>query len=263
MKTLFSVIPFFFLALSLNPSPAYTASCDTILLLVNPATDTPPSPVTDLAAETNRLVHGRTTLTWTAPRSGMNNKCVSMYVIKFDTFSIDSLSGDTSAWWAMAKNEIELLSPDIPGEDEGYTLTIPPVPGAGTRYYFGIKSAGGSGISAIDTNASVPGAQASILVPPAASAPAYIISGRIRNLHGQPLGGIKVSLTGRTGRITHSNSRGEYMFDPVPEGSYSITPEKPGWNFLPAMHSFPVRGDSLLKKDFKGIFITEPAEEER
>ncbi|MFH1725545.1 MAG: hypothetical protein ABII00_13130 [Elusimicrobiota bacterium] len=110
----------------------------------------PPDPVTDLTAQTGSLA-GMADLSWTAPRN-RNYVPISSYTVRFATFSVTDLGGDTTAWFSATASSERVLSTALePGYRE--TLTISGLE-AGEFYYFAVKSADAIGeTSPIDDGA--------------------------------------------------------------------------------------------------------------
>jgi gliding motility-associated-like protein len=112
----------------------------------------PPAPVTDLEA-TSGVTEGSINLSWTAPAEDgtMGGGAVSSYVLKYATFSVNDLAGDTTAWWnhPQTLTALDGGSPKEPGETETFIIGgLSP----GTTFYFAIKSRDDQGqISPIDT----------------------------------------------------------------------------------------------------------------
>ncbi|MFH1415067.1 MAG: hypothetical protein ABIH89_03145 [Elusimicrobiota bacterium] len=94
-----------------------------------------PAAVIDLrgAATANE---GEVLLNWTAPGDGAGDK-VSLYIIKYATYSIKDLSNNISRWWNKAASYANSIAPAVPGSGE--TLTVKNLTGQKT-YYFSIKS---------------------------------------------------------------------------------------------------------------------------
>src|SRR5258708_10998874 len=87
---------------------------DTIILGVAPISYVAPAAITDLLASANPAVQGEIALTWTAPQGNaggtpMPNWPVGAYSIHYATFSVDSLGGDTNAWWNASNPNNTLL----------------------------------------------------------------------------------------------------------------------------------------------------------
>ena len=130
----------------------------------------PPAPVTDLEA-TSGVTDGSINLSWTAPAEdgAMGGGAVSSYVLKYATFSVNDLAGDTTAWWnhPQTLTALDGGSPKEPGETETFLIGgLTP----GVTCYFGIKSRDEYYISPIDTKtASLNQANAvAASIPPAA-----------------------------------------------------------------------------------------------
>src|SRR5690349_9672368 len=76
---------------------------DTITIGVTPVSNAPPAAIADLLASANPVVQGQVSLTWTAPQGNaggvpINNQAVAAYSLHYATFSVASLSGDTTSW---------------------------------------------------------------------------------------------------------------------------------------------------------------------
>jgi len=116
---------------------------DSFEISVTPYDNSRPEPVTNLTAlsVSTRLNEGLIRLSWTAPREDSfpitSRNPVGGYYIRFATYSILSLNGDTTAWWDSAY-EFEWADGGKPGD------TIIPYPDRdlipGVTYYFAIKS---------------------------------------------------------------------------------------------------------------------------
>jgi len=111
----------------------------------------PPAPVTDLEAISG-VTDGSINLSWTAPAEdgAMGGGPVSSYILKYATFSVSDLLGDTTAWWnhPQTLTALDGGSPKEPGETETFLLGgLSP----GTTCYFAIKSRDEQYISPIDT----------------------------------------------------------------------------------------------------------------
>ncbi len=145
-------------------------SADITLTVVIIPDTYPPAPVTDLEA-TSGITDGSINLSWTAPaeNGAMGGGAVSSYILKYATFSVNDLSGDTTAWWnhPQTLTGLDGGSPKEPGETETFLIGgLTP----GTTYHFAIKSRDEYYVSPIDTKtASLNQANAmAASVPPAA-----------------------------------------------------------------------------------------------
>lgn len=149
-------------------TPAYADNPDAVVLGFIPVSSTPPDSIVDLMASANPSVIGQVSLTWTAPQGNaggtpLKNQPVLAYSVRYATFSITSLNGDSAAWWNAAASSNLMLSPPAytpkaPGQLESFALAGLP---AGQTLYFAVKSISlGGVISPIDTNAATAGLQA-------------------------------------------------------------------------------------------------------
>ncbi len=117
---------------------ANAGSSDGMTLTVTVPDIWAPNAITNLSALTG-VAEGRVDLSWTAPADNPGGDPVSWYVIKWATFSIADLGGDTTAWWNSAPGTwgYEPMPPDTPGQTA--YKTIDGLTG-GTTYWFAIKS---------------------------------------------------------------------------------------------------------------------------
>jgi hypothetical protein len=153
--------------------PVYAANPDTFTIGMRATSPKPPAAVADLLASPNPAISGQVSISWTAPQGNaggtpINNLTVASYSVHVATFSVDSLLGDTTAWWNSTQaSSVTLQSPantpQPPGSLEGYTFNgLSP----GTTYFFGIRSTSPFGvISPIDTQADTPTQQARAIAP--------------------------------------------------------------------------------------------------
>ena len=159
--------------------PVYAANPDTSQLGVMPISLKPPAAVADLMASVNQTVPAQAVLSWTAPQGNAGgtpipNQTVASYTVRYATFSVDSLGGDTTSWWNSPGTVSTTLqppsyNPKTPGNLEVYVwASLSP----GTTLYFALKSTSLGGVlSPIDTHASTAGQQAQALIPGALNAP--------------------------------------------------------------------------------------------
>jgi len=150
----------------LIPAPSVWAWGDgfTITLNVVGGDTIAPQAVTDLTASTT-ATPGEVELIWTAPHEdGTKGGAVTKFEIRCATFSIDSISSDTTAWWDGNADYSKVVLPDNeqPGQEESEIINLDP----GTTYYFAIKSYDNVPLtSLIDVNAATPGSQSSCFIP--------------------------------------------------------------------------------------------------
>jgi len=122
----------------------------------------PPGPVADLAVVSS--LGGQVDVSWTAIDENEvfpTGHGVESYIIRRATYSVDSLLGNTTAWWDSA----ETLMTFGPGLAPGNMETV--VAGGldfGKTYYFAVKSLDQLFTSSIDLKAATPGQQAYALV---------------------------------------------------------------------------------------------------
>jgi len=116
----------------------WAGSSDSIGIKCKLRDTSPPDAITNLSALTGAQ-QGTVDLSWTAPADNPQGNAVSWYVVKWATFSIVGLGGDTTAWWNSAPDTIgyEPIPPDNPGETAQKTLSGLT---GGTTYWFAIKS---------------------------------------------------------------------------------------------------------------------------
>ncbi|MFC2061143.1 fibronectin type III domain-containing protein [Elusimicrobiota bacterium] len=111
-----------------------------------------PARITDLSALSDDT--GKIILSWTAPGDDGAAGTASQYLVKYATFSITQLGGDTTNWWNQSENVSEkspVSDPGTSGTEESLTVTGL---SDGTTYYFAIKARDEiPNISLIDTNA--------------------------------------------------------------------------------------------------------------
>jgi len=150
-----------------SPGLVRAGNSDSISLSFTPKDTWPPIAITNLSALAGSG-EGDVQLTWTAPYEDdafPNSRAVSGYYVEYDTFSIDSLGGDTTAWWNIAAGWKQITFANDPGATETTDFdSLWP----GSTYYFAIKSyddASPPNESPIDTRAASVTDQAYCVVP--------------------------------------------------------------------------------------------------
>src|SRR5512137_1435385 len=78
------------------------------------------------------------------------------------------------------------------------------------------------------------------------------ISGRVS---GAVLEGVEVRVSGAASATTTTSSTGEFRFEDMPEGNYSITASKQGYVFDPASLGVRLRGENVSGRDFTGSVL--------
>lgn len=108
-----------------------------IRININPQGDWIPERVTDLSAQ-SAANEGQIDLNWTAPRRHVSlpDGSVSGYYIRYATYSVTELGGDTTAWWDLA-SEYERTFANDASQSESDVLNLGP---PGTTYYFAIMA---------------------------------------------------------------------------------------------------------------------------
>lgn len=134
---------------------------------VTPSSSVAPDPVANLLASANPSLPGNVSITWTAPQGNAGgtpipNQTVASYEVRYATFSVDSLAGNTTAWWNLAVSSVALqppsYTPQPPGQPEAYAFTNLTL---GATFYFAIKSRSQNGVlSPIDAASTLTGQQA-------------------------------------------------------------------------------------------------------
>jgi len=80
----------------------------------------------------------------------------------------------------------------------------------------------------------------------------YLISGVIKDSNGSPISGVTISLTGTKTASYITGSDGTYMFATLTNGTYTITPSKPGYTFSPPNRTVSISGYNVIGQDFLG-----------
>jgi hypothetical protein len=152
------------LFVQISPSMLHAATSDALSITITPRDNVPPAAVTDLSATPGGV--GQMLLQWSAPDSNNNQvlplSAAASYTVRIATFSIDSLSGDTTAWWTLAQDVTGEPPPSMPGTTD-YLLLNGLSPGV--TYYAGLISTDAEGLSSpIDVKSATPGQQAHALI---------------------------------------------------------------------------------------------------
>lgn len=82
----------------------------------------------------------------------------------------------------------------------------------------------------------------------------YSVSGNITS-GGIGMGGVTVVLSGNSSATTTTDNNGNYSFNSVQNGSYTVTPGKDGYAFTPANRSFTVNGANVTSINFTATVI--------
>jgi hypothetical protein len=79
----------------------------------------------------------------------------------------------------------------------------------------------------------------------------YDISGNVTS-GGSPMAGVTITLSGARSDTTSTDSSGNYIFDGLLNGNYTITPGKTGYTFTPASRNVGVSNGDLISQNFSG-----------
>jgi len=79
----------------------------------------------------------------------------------------------------------------------------------------------------------------------------YSISGKV-TAGGAPLSGVTLLLGGTSSKSATTNGAGDFTFDVVGNGSYTVTPSKAGYTFTPVNAAVTVNGADVTGQDFTG-----------
>jgi hypothetical protein len=79
----------------------------------------------------------------------------------------------------------------------------------------------------------------------------YDITGNVTS-GGNPMAGVTVTLSGTRSDATTTDSSGNYIFDGLLNGNYTITPAKAGYTFTPASRNAAISDGDLTSQNFSG-----------
>jgi transcriptional regulator CtsR len=119
---------------------------------------------------------------------------------------------------------------------------------ASTTYYYRVRATNGIGDSEYGNEAT---ATTSVVAP----ASTYSISGTITG-GGAALAGVSVTRSGNGTTTTTTGVNGSYSFSGVQNGSYTLTPAKTGYTFIPATLPATLDGANLSAQDFVATAVT-------
>lgn len=143
-----------------HPPTLLAAPSDSLTVTIKPRDIYPPAAIQDLTATPGAV--GQILLQWTAPDSNNNlivpPRAATSYQVRIATFSIDNLSGDTTAWWTLAQDVTGEPPPSTPGTVEFMLINGL---ATGVTHYVSIVSVDDVGlVSPIDVKSVTPGQQA-------------------------------------------------------------------------------------------------------
>ena len=87
------------------------------------------------------------------------------------------------------------------------------------------------------------------------SANAFIISGTVSNLSGVTMT-LSVTLNGASLATTITDASGNYSFSGLSNGTYTVTPSKTGYTFVPASETVTISGKDVTKVNFTSSAAT-------
>ena len=133
---------------------------------LRPRDSFPPSRITDLGAATT-FREGEALLQWTAPKAddlpAAPNDPISEYIVRYATYGVADLGGDSTSWWNRAADAVNEPAPPLsPPDVDSFILTgLEP----GATVYFGIRGRDSSSLVSLIDIPSQDGPQANLLVP--------------------------------------------------------------------------------------------------
>lgn len=83
------------------------------------------------------------------------------------------------------------------------------------------------------------------------------VSGRVTS-GGNGLANVAINLTGAETGLVTTDANGNFNIAVLNNGSYSLTPEKPGFTFTPVNRNVSYAGVSQSNLDFAGTLLTSP-----
>jgi inhibitor of cysteine peptidase len=79
------------------------------------------------------------------------------------------------------------------------------------------------------------------------------LSGRVTDVYGHPL--IGVAMDDANGQLTTTDDQGFYSFTDLPDGQYTITPTKDGYEFHPQPAPVTVHGENIGGLNYTGLKV--------
>jgi hypothetical protein len=80
----------------------------------------------------------------------------------------------------------------------------------------------------------------------------YSISGRVGTSSGSPLPGVSLTLSGAAASTTNTNGSGNYSFTGLANGTYTITPSKNRYTFVPSSITLNINSADVSGQNFTG-----------
>jgi hypothetical protein len=80
----------------------------------------------------------------------------------------------------------------------------------------------------------------------------FTIKGAVKKANGTPIAGVLMTISGAVSETTTTDTSGKYRFENIPNGSYTVTPSKTGFDFNLASTDVTVYGADVTGQDFTG-----------
>ncbi len=125
-----------------------------------------------------------------------------------------------------------------------YTLS-----GVANGSYTITPSKTGFAFTPINSPQTISGANITSVNFTAAAVPTFSISGSVKS-GGSGLSGVTMTLSGAGSASTTSDASGDFTFNGLPNGNYTITPSKTGYTFTPASSPQTVSSANITSIDF-------------
>lgn len=228
-----SVVDF---ALSPGPSDWSDGSIFTTVIRSSSVDTTPPAAITDLAGTTG-CAPGTVVLDWTAPGDNGDVGTAADYTVRYAGDPITSEFG-----WLLATDVDGEPAPQPAGTHQGMMVSgLTP----GRSYHFAIVARDAAEHEGSLSNS--PGATAG------ASGSTCSISGRVADADGHPISGVTVS--GGQRRTATTDDDGHYTLVGLGLGTYTITPRKCGYSFIPPQRDVVVP-PTAAEQHFRAVPIS-------
>jgi len=78
----------------------------------------------------------------------------------------------------------------------------------------------------------------------------------VRTADGIPVAGVLMTLSGDASKTATTDSNGKYKFKDIPNGSYTVAPEKAGCDFIPASTAVTIYGNDVSGQSFTGAMVS-------
>ena len=85
------------------------------------------------------------------------------------------------------------------------------------------------------------------------TAPTYSISGKVLKANGASFAGVTATLSGVMTKTATTNIFGNYSFVGLPNGVYTVTPDKAGFTFTPESRTVTIDDASIKAQNFQAL----------